>query len=437
MNAPSQTPLQLIDLLREDFITRFPSAAVAHLETLDDLALRRETASLGISAQLTLLDRLSPLRATAIFAALEINEQAALIAAAPTHLALQLATSLNEEAQAGLLAALPAGIRSELKRLVELPPACAGRYMDQAVAVLTPELRVAEAIERIRASPVRQTGPVYLTDSKRHLVGRVDMRTLALADPGELVAAHASAAPAVGLMAPRKEIVDLFEHSRAESLPVVDRNNRLLGVLRHQQLVEAMSEAASADLQKMVGGSPDEQALSTPGFAVRRRLPWLQINLLTAFLASAVVSLFEGLIAQFTALAVLLPVVAGQSGNAGAQALAVTIRGLVLREVGSRELPRLIYKELLTGLANGIALALVCGAGVYLWSSSVGLALVIALAMVLSMPAAGIAGAIVPMILTRMGQDPATASSIILTTVTDVFGFFSFLGIALLLSTTL
>ena len=146
------------------------------------------------------------------------------------------------------------------------------------------------------------------------------------------------------------------------------------------------------------------------------------------------VAAFEGLIAQFTALAVLLPVVAGQGGNAGAQALAVTVRGLALREISTRDLPRLVGKELAAGFANGLALAVVCGAGVYLWSRSLGLAAVIVCAMVVSMPMAGFAGAVVPVALQRLGQDPATASSIVLTTVTDVTGFVSFLGIALALS---
>jgi magnesium transporter len=131
---------------------------------------------------------------------------------------------------------------------------------------------------------------------------------------------------------------------------------------------------------------------------------------------------------------VLLPVVAGQSGNAGSQALAVTIRGLALKEIGMREWRKVLNKEVLVGLTNGVALAITCGLGVYLWSRSLGLALVIAVAMVLSMIAAGISGALVPILLTRFGQDPATASSIILTTVTDVAGFFSFLGTATLLS---
>jgi magnesium transporter len=184
----------------------------------------------------------------------------------------------------------------------------------------------------------------------------------------------------------------------------------------------------------MVGASRDERALSSPGFAVVKRLPWLQINLLTAFLAAAVVGLFESTIAKFTALAVLLPVVAGQSGNAGAQALAVTMRGLVLREISIRHWPRVVGKEAVVGLVNGVAVAATTALGVYIWSRSVGLVLVCAIAMVISMLAAGLAGALTPVLLRRFGQDPATSSSIILTTVTDVVGFFSFLGTATLLS---
>lgn len=167
---------------------------------------------------------------------------------------------------------------------------------------------------------------------------------------------------------------------------------------------------------------------------VVKRLPWLQINLLTAFLAASVVGLFEGTIARFTALAVLLPVVAGQSGNAGAQALAVTIRGLVLREITLRHWSRVVAKEAIVGLLNGLAVAATTALGVYVWSRSFGLVLVCAVAMVISMIAAGLAGALTPILLRRFGQDPATSSSIILTTVTDVVGFFSFLGIATLLA---
>jgi magnesium transporter len=180
----------------------------------------------------------------------------------------------------------------------------------------------------------------------------------------------------------------------------------------------------------MVGVSREERALSSVGFAVRKRLPWLQINLATAFLAAAVVGLFEATIAQFTALAVLLPVVAGQSGNTGAQALAVTMRGLTLHEISLREWLRVVVKESSVGMLNGVAVAVVTMAGVYLWSGSSGLSLVIGVAMVLSMTIAGIAGAGVPLVLRALGQDPAQSSSIVLTTVTDVMGFLSFLGLA-------
>lgn len=184
----------------------------------------------------------------------------------------------------------------------------------------------------------------------------------------------------------------------------------------------------------MVGASKDERALSPVWFAVGKRLPWLQINLATAFLASAVVGLFEGTIAQHTALAVLLPVVAGQSGNTGAQALAVTMRGLALREIPLRHWWRVGGKELAVGALNGIGVAVVTALAVFWWSDSRGLALVIGTAMVASMVIASVAGASIPLLLAALGQDPAQSSSIVLTTVTDVMGFFSFLGLATAMS---
>ena len=167
---------------------------------------------------------------------------------------------------------------------------------------------------------------------------------------------------------------------------------------------------------------------------MRKRLPWLQINLVTAFIAAAVVGLFENTIAQYTALAVLLPVVAGQSGNTGAQALAVTMRGLALREIRAAQWPRVVFKETNVGFWNGVVVALTTSVGVLVWSGSWGLALIIAASMVLSMLIAGVAGAAIPIVLTVLGQDPAQSSSIVLTTITDVTGFFSFLGIATLLA---
>jgi magnesium transporter len=273
-----------------------------------------------------------------------------------------------------------------------------------------------------------------VVDEESRLAGRVDMQDLALEEKDAPLRRLMHPVEAVlNPLDPREQITELLDRYRLDSLPVVDADQRLMGIVRYASLFQAIEEVAIAGMQKMVG-SADERALSTAGFAVRKRLPWLHINLLTAFLAAAVVGLFESIIAQFTALAILLPVVAGQSGNAGAQALAVTMRGLALREFGLREWRKVLNKEIVVGLVDGVALAVTCGAGVYLWSRSFGLALVIGVAMILSMLAAGISGAVVPILLTRAGQDPATASSIILTTVTDVAGFLSFLGTATILS---
>lgn len=235
----------------------------------------------------------------------------------------------------------------------------------------------------------------------------------------------------------RGELVDMLARTGLTDIPVVDFDGRLLGAVPESALLAAVQLDAAGDLQAMVGASRDERALSKYGFAVRKRLPWLHVNLLTAFLAASVVGLFESTIAQFTALAVLLPVVAGESGNAGQQALAVTMRGLALREITPRHLLVLVAKELRVGLVNGLAVAATTAAGVYLWSGSWGLAMIIALAMVVSMTMACLSGALIPIVLRRLGQDPATSSSIFLTTITDVAGFFSFLGIATLFAVLL
>ncbi len=225
-------------------------------------------------------------------------------------------------------------------------------------------------------------------------------------------------------------MTDALSQLRLSGLPVVDVEGRLVGVIRQPAMVEAIREEAAEDMQAMVGAGREERALSSPALTIRKRLPWLNVNLLTVFLAAAVVALFEGTIARFTALAVLLPVVAGQSGNTGAQALAVTMRGLALREVRVRHWRRVMLKEATSGLVNGLAIAAVTVVGVYLWSRSMGLCAVIGTAMVVSMMSAGIFGTVVPMILTAAGQDPAQSSSIILTTLTDVVGFLTFLGLA-------
>jgi magnesium transporter len=348
-----------------------------------------------------------------------------------------LAARLTPAGRGRLLSALPPAAADEIRDLMRYPPDSAGALMDVRVLTARPEASAASILERARAAGGSGTEILVVTDDGT-LAGALAIADLALAAPDTPARALARGAPArVQALAPREDVVDLLSKLRLAHLPVVDAHDRVVGVIRHSALVRAAEEEASADIQTMVGVSAEERALSPMSFAVRKRLPWLQINLATAFLAAAVVGLFEDTIARYTALAVLLPVVAGQSGNTGAQALAVTMRGLVLREIRLRHWRRVLLKEALVGFANGVGVAITTSTAVYLWSRSSGLAAVIGSSMVLSMLCAGLAGAAVPMGLVAARQDPAQSSSIILTTVTDVVGFFSFLGIATLLTASL
>jgi magnesium transporter len=381
--------------------------------------------------------------AVRVWQALVPDIASAVIASAPPALAARLLAEAEPAASVAALAHLEPALRErrlaelhphvarELRDLLDYPEASAGRLMDPRVTPLRGDLTVAEALVRLRGLSRRGLRELFVVDDEGRLAGRVEIQDLATAEPAAALRALVRPpAAAAQDLDPQEDVVTLLQQRAVTELPVVSHDGRLVGVIHHAALVSALEQETSVDIQTMVGASRDERALSGPVFAVKKRLPWLQINLLTAFLAAAVVGLFEDLIAQVTALAVLLPVVAGQSGNAGAQALAVTMRGLLLREISLRHWPRVVAKEASVGLANGLAVAATTAVAVAIWSRSVGLVAVIASAMVISMVIAGVAGALVPIALRRLGQDPAQSSSIILTTVTDVAGFFSFLGIA-------
>jgi magnesium transporter len=352
--------------------------------------------------------------------------------------AAALLNRLDATARERYLKPLPAGVRTELNKLMEYPHDSAGGMMDWRVLPMRGSLSVAEARKRLRESAVTPMQNVFLTANDGELIGRIPMTELAIAqDDTRLAELEQPVRAVVRDTDPREQVVQIIEQHRVNEVPVVDFHGRLIGVIRQATVLATLQEDTSADIQAMVGASREERALSGVGFAVRKRLPWLNINLVTAFVAASVVGLFESTIAQFTALAVLLPVVAGQSGNAGAQSLAVTMRGLALREITVRHWWRVLAKEVNAGLFNGLAIAAVTAIGVFVWSQSFGLALVIAISMIIAMVAAGFAGALIPILLTRLGQDPAQSSSIILTTITDVVGFFSFLSIATMLASLL
>lgn len=428
-------PSVLERTLALEYVRQLPDEAAAELESARPEETAAWLAGLETPEAEALLGRLAPDIAVRVLAALPDDPAAAVVAALDPPQASRFLSRLEPAAREALLGRLPPGFARDLREIASHAPGTAGAMMDPQVLALRPGTTVAEALGRLRDLGHKSISRVYLVDPAEVLVGSVRVRDLAVAGPSARLEELMLEGPAgVSVTADREEVSEVLARERVASLPVVDFEGRLVGVLDYDVLIDAARDDATVDMQAMVGAGREERALSPIGYAVRKRLPWLQVNLLTAFLAASVVGLFESTIAAFTALAVLLPVVAGQSGNTGAQALAVTMRGLALREIRARQWLRVCLKESGVALVNGVAVALTTSLAVLLWSRSIGLALVIGSSMVLSMVVAGLSGAATPMALTAIGQDPAQSSSIILTTVTDVVGFFSFLGIATLLS---
>jgi magnesium transporter len=326
-----------------------------------------------------------------------------------------------------------------LRELARYSGDTAGAIMEPRVASLSIDFTVQQTIAAIRKAPREALHYLYVTQRDGKLIGVLSMRDLLLAssrDPIEpLVRGNVVSVPDT---MDSEEVVELMTDTGYLALPVVDFDGRLVGVVKHSEALQAGQEAAFEDLQKIVGAGADERALSPVAMVVKSRLPWLYVNLVTAFMAAAVIGFFEGIIAKVAALAVLLPVVAGQGGNTGSQSLAVVMRGLALREIIPGVKKRVIVKELVGGLVNGVAVSIVTAAAVFAWrmttgdstQAGLGLSLVIGLAMIVNMAAAALAGAIIPLILRALGRDPAQSSAIFLTTVTDIVGFASFLGFA-------
>jgi magnesium transporter len=421
--------------LTRRFLIEYPQESAHKIEAMSAQDVAEILAQQPVLVLLPMWKYLLPGTAADVLRHLPAAHISELLSELPPQNAVRMLGQAEPETIELQLNMLPAAVRTELVVLMSYPENSAGRLMDTRTWAFRGSQTVAEALRVLRRTKTNAARGIFLLDADGRLSGKVTLQDLATSEPDIALAEIVHPVTvSVSATAGKDEISDLFERHQLLDLPVVDIDQRLLGNINNASLVQVSQEDMSSDVLAMVGASREERALSGAWFSVRKRMPWLQINLLTAFLAASVVGLFESTIASFTALAVLLPVVAGQSGNAGAQALAVTMRGLALREITVRHWFTVMFKEVRVGFLNGIAIALTCGLGVYLWSQSLGLVLIICSAMILAMVAAGFAGAVVPIMLVRFGQDPAQASSIILTTVTDVVGFFAFLGIATLLS---
>jgi magnesium transporter len=326
--------------------------------------------------------------------------------------------------------------RERLEQVLSYPEDSAGRLMNPDVVTVRTDTTVDVVLRylRLRGELPDHTDHLYVVSRRHQYLGRIALQSLLTHDASTPINALVDdEQPAIDVIESTDEVARQFSDHDWISAPVVDDNNILLGRITIDDVVDIIREQAEHQALGAAGLDEDEDLFSPVARATRRRLLWLGINLATAFLAASVVGQFAATIQQIVALAVLMPIVAGMGGNAGTQVLALVIRGLALGQLGATNLQVLVWKEIRVALLNGLALGTALGAIVWIWFGEWPLALVIASALTINLLAAALAGVMVPVTLKRLGFDPALAGGVILTTVTDVMGFLSFLGLATLI----
>jgi magnesium transporter len=325
--------------------------------------------------------------------------------------------------------------RERLEQVLSYPEDTAGRLMNPDVVTVRNPTTVDVVLRylRLRGELPDHTDHLYVVSRRHQYLGRIALQALLTHEANtpinELLDDEQ---PAIDVVESADEVARQFSDHDWISAPVVDVNNILLGRITVDDVVDIIREQAEHQALGAAGLDEDEDLFSPVRRAVRGRMLWLGINLVTAFLASSVVGQFEGTLQQVVALAVLMPIVAGMGGNAGTQVLALMIRGLALGQVGASNAKVLLWKEIRVALLNGLMLGTVVALVALVWFHNWRLSLVIACALTINLSAAALAGVLVPLTLKRMGFDPALAGGVILTTVTDVIGFLSFLGLATL-----
>ena len=346
--------------------------------------------------------------------------------------AVTLLEDLQPAEQAEILAELPPVERAAVARSLTYPEDSAGRLMQTDFIAVPPFWDVGRTIDYMReeADLPDEFYLLFVVDADHHLVGTVALdRLLRSKRPTPIEAIARGEVRTVKATDDQEDVARLFQRYNLVTAPVVDDDDRLVGVITIDDVVDVIEEEAEEDIRRLAGVG-DEESSDTIRYVARSRIPWLLVNVFTAFLAAAVIGLFGASIQQMVALAVLMPIVASMSGNAAIQAMTVTIRSIATRDIAARAATRAIGRELLVGLINGCVVALVVGLGAGLWFGDVQIGAVIGIALVVCLLIAGLAGATIPLALDRLGIDPAPASGVIVTAITDVAGFFVFLGLA-------
>jgi magnesium transporter len=349
--------------------------------------------------------------------------------------AVAILADLPKDEQTEILEQLPPPERVALARSLLYPESSAGRRMQTEFMAVPPVWTVGRTIDYLRETPdlPDRFWEIYVVDSDGRLQGTVALdRLLRTKRPVPIAELIDEEMHPVRVTDDQEDVARLFEHYDLVAAPVVDEADRLVGVITFDDIVDVIEQAAEEDIRAL-GGVGREEELSDPVWVVARgRFNWLLVNLATAFLASSVLGLFEGELQKMVALAVLAPIVASQGGNAATQTMTVAVRALATHELSSANAARIILREVLVGLVNGLAFAVITGVAAAAWFKVPDLGVVIGLAMICNLLAGALGGILVPLVLHRFQADPAISSGVFVTTVTDVVGFFSFLGIATL-----
>jgi len=381
------------------------------------------------------LSELGPDKGAELLALRSAEDIARLVQEIPSDDAAVLIDKLPDELSSAVLDLIRPKPGGGVSDLLEYEEQTAGRLMNPNVFALSEELTAGESITALQTSrDMEMVFYIYVVDDRRHLVGVVSLRRLLLVPPETpLKRIMTTEVYSARVDTDQEEVARQVASYNLLAIPVVDVENKLVGIITVDDVIDVIKDEATEDVLRLAGVSRDDTVLTPAGESLRKRLPWLIVNLGTAFLAASVVGVFRGTIEKNVLLAVFQPIVAGMGGNAATQTLAVIVRGIALGELTWANARTALFKEGLVGLGNGFATGIIGGVVVGLFTHDWMLGLILAMAMIINMFVAATAGTMIPLGLRALKIDPALASSVFITTLTDVFGFFSFLGLATVL----
>jgi len=381
------------------------------------------------------LARLGEQVRTELLGSLDLADAVAATAGMDTPDLAEVIDEVSAELQDAILESLAADDRALVENRLSYPEDCAGRLMETELLAIRADKRldVIKRYLRQRGALPRRSTALMVVDREGLFLGKLPLEFLLTKDPDMMVSELMDAsALSVNILTPLSEVSNLFQRRDLVALPVVDDNRRLVGRIVLDDAIDLIRSETEKPMMQMAGLEEDEDLLAPIADSARRRLFWLGLNLITAFLAAAVIGLFEATLEKIVALAVLMPIVASMGGIAGSQTLTLAIRGMALNQITDANKRWLLIKEVTISVINGLVWAVVVGIIAWLWFGQIGISLILGVAMVINLLVAAVCGLAIPLILERFGQDPALSGSVVLTTVTDVVGFMSFLGMATL-----